>query len=265
MTYFEKLRAASLANNSLLCVGLDPDPKVIAGGLDGAVDFCRKVVDATSDLACCYKPNAAFWEQYGPRGWEGLAMVRDSVPRHLPVILDCKRADIPNTMIAYASAVFDAMQFDAATVHAYHGADSLQPFTKYADRGVYVVCHTSNPGRTDLQHLRCGQEPLFVAVAALAVRISQNGNTGVVMGATAPDEATRVRSAFPGLPFLLPGIGRQGGDVEAAVRSSFTGDPASCLVAVAGAIMYADDPRAAATIWRDRLRSAADQTVGHRR
>ncbi len=159
MTYFDKLRAASAARDSLLCVGLDPDPKIIRGGLEGAVDFCRTLIHATSDVACCYKPNAAFWEQYGPRGWEGLATVRKSVPPDVPVLLDCKRADVPNTMAAYAAAVFEAMAFDAATVHAYHGLDSLSAFAGYKTKGVYVVCHTSNPGRADLQHLPCGPGP----------------------------------------------------------------------------------------------------------
>jgi orotidine 5'-phosphate decarboxylase subfamily 2 len=261
MTYFEKLRAAAVSRDSLLCIGLDPDPGVIPGGLGAAVDFCRALIEATADLACCYKPNAAFWEQYGPRGWEGLAAVRQSVPPDIPVLLDCKRADVPNTMAAYASAVFDAMDFDAATVHAYHGADSLSVFARDADRGVYVVCHTSNPGRTDLQQLRCDGKPLFMAVADLAVRSDTKGNMGVVVGATAPAEAAAVRAAFPRLPFLLPGLGRQGGDVEAAVRAAFTGDPVSCLVALASAIMYADDPRRAAIAWRDRMRRAVEQTV----
>jgi len=256
-TYFDRLRAASGTRDSLLCIGLDPDPSVIRGGLDGALEFCRTLIDATSDVACCYKPNAAFWEQYGPRGWEGLATLRTFVPPDIPMVLDCKRADVPNTMAAYARAVFDAMQFDAATVHAYHGIESLSVFANYKSRGVYVVCHTSNAGRADLQHLRCGQEALFMAVADLAVRTAQDGNTGVVMGATAPIEAAAVRSKFPALPFLMPGIGRQDGDVEATVRAAFTGDPASCLIAVAGAIMYAGDPRGAAISWRDRIRRAA--------
>lgn len=101
VTYFDKLRAASVARDSLLCIGLDPDPKVIRGGLEGAVDFCRTLIHATSDVTCCYKPNAAFWEQYGPRGWEGLATVKKFVPPDIPVLLDCKRADVPNTMAAY--------------------------------------------------------------------------------------------------------------------------------------------------------------------
>ncbi len=264
-SYFEKLRAASMSRDSLLCIGLDPDPKLIAGGLEGAVRLCLRLVETTSDLACCYKPNAAFWEQYGPRGWEGLARVRQAVPPDVPVLLDCKRADVPNTMAAYASAVFEAMEFDAATVHAYHGLDSLSAFTDFGDRGVYVVCHTSNPGRADLQHLGCDDRPLYMAVAELAMRASKGGNTGVVIGATAPAEASRVRAGFPALPFLLPGIGRQGGDVEATVRAAFTGDPASCLIAVAGAILFADDPRSAAVSWRDRTRRAAGEVLARGR
>jgi len=252
--YFEKLRAASAARNSLLCVGLDPEPKNVAGGLDGAIALCRRIIDATADAACCYKPNAAFWEQYGPRGWEALATLRAAVPSDIPVILDCKRADVPNTMAAYATAIFDAMGFDAATVHAYHGADSLAVFSAYPSKGTYVVCHTSNPGRADLQHLRADGEPMYMKVADLAAR----ANLAVVIGATAPAEAALVRKKYAKLPFLLPGIGRQGGDVEASVRAAYNGDAASCLIAVAGAIMYAQDHRKEATMWRDRIRQATE-------
>jgi len=262
MDYFARLRAASAARDSLLCVGLDPDPRILGGGIDAALAHCRRVIDATADLVCCYKPNAAFWEQYGPGGWEALAKVRTFVPPDVPVLLDCKRADVPNTMAAYATAVFDAMHFDAATVHAYHGADSLEEFARYEERGVYVVTHTSNPGRVDLQHRSCDGEPLYLGVAALATRVGRMGNVGVVMGATAPAEAAVVRARFPELPFLMPGIGRQGGDVVAAVRAAFNGDRASCLIAVAGAILFADDPRAEAVAWRDRIRRAIDGAAG---
>ena len=253
-TYFEKLRAASAARESLLCVGLDPEPKNVPGGLDGAIELCRRIIDATSPVACCYKPNAAFWEQYGPRGWEALATIRAAVPPEIPVMLDAKRADVPNTMAAYASAIFDAMKFDAATVHAYHGADSLAVFAGYKSKGTYVVCHTSNPGRADLQHLNAAGEPMYMKVAELASR----ADLAVVIGATAPEEAALVRRKFPSLPFLLPGIGRQGGDVEASVRAAYNGEAASCLIAVAGSIMYAADHRKEATMWRDRIRKATE-------
>ena len=196
MNYLEKLRKASRDRESLLCVGLDPEPKRIAGGLGAAVEVCLRLVDATTDVACCYKPNAAFWEQYGPRGWEGLARVRESVPPEIPVLLDAKRADVPNTMAAYAATAFEAMSFDAATIHAYHGDDSISVYAKYADRGVYVVCHTSNPGRASLQHQLTGAQPLYLTVAGLAQRCNANGNIGVVIGATAPEEVAKVRAAF---------------------------------------------------------------------
>ena len=253
MTFFERLRAASKARGSLLCVGLDPDYERL-GDARTALAHCAAVVERTADYACCYKPNAAFWEQYGPRGWEALATIRAAVPPDIPVMLDCKRADVPNTMAAYATAVFDAMQFDAATVHAYHGADSLAVFAGYQSKGTYVVCHTSNPGRADLQHLNAGGEPMYMKVADLAAR----ANLAVVIGATAPAEAASVRKRFPKLPFLLPGIGRQGGDVEASVRAAYTGDAASCVIAVAGAIMYASDHGKEATMWRDRIRKATE-------
>jgi len=137
MAYVDRLRTAAAARDSLLCIGLDPDPAFIRGGIEGALDFCHALIDTTSDIACCYKPNAAFWEQYGPRGWEALASVRGFVPPDIPVLLDCKRADVPNTMTAYAAAVFDTMQFDAATVHAYHGADSLAAFTKVSGASLH--------------------------------------------------------------------------------------------------------------------------------
>jgi orotidine 5'-phosphate decarboxylase subfamily 2 len=253
--FLSKLRAAAVKRDSTLCIGLDPEPRATGTDVQEALAVCRRLIDDTSDIACCYKPNSAFWEQYGPPGWEALASVRSMVPPDIPVLLDCKRADVPNTMAAYASAVFDAMQFDAATIHAYHGADSILKFTEHAARGVYVVCHTSNPGSSDLQHLPCPERPLYMAVAELAHQCNQNGNIGLVLGATCPREVAIVRQGFPTTPFLLPGVGRQGGDLRATVNAAWTGDPSSCLIAVAGAIMYADNPRSAAIAWRDQIRA----------
>ena len=259
MTFFDRLRALVTERDSRLCVGLDPDPERIPGGIDGAVDLCTDVVRATADLVCCFKPNSAFWEQYGPDGWRGLLAVREAIGPDIPVILDAKRADVGHTMDAYARTVFDVLAMDAVTVHAYHGADSLDRFTRYADRGVYVVCHTSNPGRTDLQHLSAPDEPLYLRVAALAERVNEHGNVGLVVGATAPDEATTLR-AVSSLPFLMPGVGRQGGDVAAAVLAAATDDPASCVISVSGAVLYEPDPRAAAQRWLDEIRACEPVT-----
>lgn len=149
-------------------------------------------------------------------------------------------------MSAYARAIYVTMGMDAATVHAYHGADSLAEFTRYADRGVYVVCRTSNPGAADLQHLDAGETPLYLRVAGLAERMNGAGNVGLVVGATAPAEVAAVRAALPRMPFLIPGVGAQEGDLEGAVRAAWNGDPASCLIAASRSILYSAEPEAQA-------------------
>lgn len=255
-TFFERLRAASRKRSSQLCVGLDPDPDRIPDGAQGALKHCLAVVEATADSAACYKPNAAYWAQYGIDGWRALVDLRLAIPTDIPVILDAKLADIGTTMAAYARAVFDALDMDAVTAHAYHGQDSLREFTSYADRGVYVVCRTSNPGAADLQHLDAGGEPLYQRVAELAARVNENKNVALVVGATAPAEVADVRRHSE-LPFLLPGIGAQGGDLEASVKAAWNGDPASCLVSASRSVLYADDPGAEAR----RLCEAINQVL----
>src|SRR5207245_8276469 len=192
MSYFDRLRALATDRHTLLCVGLDPDPDRIAGGAAGALRHCREVVRQTEEHACCFKPNSAFWEQYGPDGWRALLELRDEAPS-TPFLLDAKRGDMDNTMRAYARAVFDTLAMDAATVNPYLGSDSLQEFTSYADRGVYVLCRTSNPGAKDLQHLEAGREPVYQHVAALAERLNAKGTVGLAAGATAPRAEAAVR------------------------------------------------------------------------
>lgn len=250
--YFDRLRRAARDRRTLLCVGLDPDPERIEGGAAGALRHCARVVERTAEHACCFKPNAAFWEQYGPEGWRALVELRGLVPPEIPFLLDAKRADMGNTMRAYARAVFEAVGADAATVHAYMGADSLAEFTRYADRGVYVVCRSSNPGAGDLQHLDTGGAPLYRRVAELAERLNDHGNVGLVVGATAPDQVAEVRGATA-LPFLVPGIGAQGGDLERAVRAAWSGDEASCLLSASRSILYADDPAREAAATKDAI------------
>ena len=250
--YFDRLRASARARRSLLCVGLDPDPDRIEGGAAGALKFCAEVVRRTSDVAACYKPNSAFWEQYGPDGWKAMKELFEGIPDDVPILLDAKRADVGSTMRAYARAVFEALGADACTVHAYHGADSLQEFTRYRDAGVYVVARTSNPGAADLQQLQADGDPFYLAVARLAERVNEHGNVGLVVGATAPEDVRRMRVDSQ-LPFLLPGVGAQGGDLEESVRAAWNGDEASCLVNVSRGVLYADDPAAAAREYRDRI------------
>ena len=257
--YFEMLRASARARDSLLCVGLDPEPERIEGGAAGAARFMAEVVRRTADFAAAYKPNSAFWEQYGPDGWKALLEVRAAAPAGTPFLFDAKRADVGHTSAAYARAAFEALGMDAMTVHAYHGADSLAEFTKHAEKGVYVVCRTSNPGAKDLQHLRIDGRPLYLQVAAVAERVNQHGNVGLVAGTTAPAEVAELRAATA-LPFLLPGIGAQGGDLEASLRAAWTGDPAGCLVNASRSVIYAADPAAEARALRDRMRGVLAAT-----
>ena len=255
MSYFERLRALARERNTLLCVGLDPDPERIEGGVAGALRHCRDVVRQTEEHVCCFKPNSAFWEQYGPDGWKALLELRDAAPS-TPFLLDAKRGDMDNTMRAYARAVFGTLAMDAATVNPYLGSDSVREFTSYADRGVYVLCRTSNPGATELQHLDAGGRPVYRHVVALAERLNAEHNVGLVVGATAPAQVAEVRRATD-LPFLLPGVGAQGGDVEAAVRAAWNGDPASCLVAASRSVLFAKSPAREAAALRAQINAAA--------
>ena len=255
MSYLERLRALSRRRQTMLCVGLDPDPERIPGDAAGALRHCREVIRQTEEHVCCFKPNSAFWEQYGPDGWKALMELRDLAPE-TPFLLDAKRGDMDNTMRAYARAVFGTLGMDAATVSPYLGADSVQEFTRYEDRGVYVLCRTSNPGAADLQHLEAEGRPVYRHVAALAERLNSAGNVGLVVGATAPAEVAEVRAAST-LPFLLPGVGAQGGDVEAAVRAAWNGDPASCLVAASRSVLYAESPAREAAALKAQINAAA--------
>jgi orotidine-5'-phosphate decarboxylase len=251
VSYFERLRALSKDRHTLLCVGLDPDPERIAGGAAGALRHCREVVRQTEEHVCCFKPNSAFWEQYGPDGWQALLELRDEAPK-TPFLFDGKRGDMGNTMRAYAVAVFKTMAMDAATVNPYLGADSIEEFTRYSDRAVYVLCRSSNPGAADLQHLDVEGKPLYKRVVELAERLNGHGNVGLVVGATAPAEIADVRRSSQ-LPFLIPGIGAQGGDLEGSVRAAWNGDPASCLVSASRSVLYAEKPSREAAKAKDAI------------
>jgi orotidine-5'-phosphate decarboxylase len=251
MSYFERLRALAKERDTMLCVGLDPDPERIEGGAPGALQHCREVVRQTEEHVCCYKPNSAFWEQYGPDGWKALLELRDEAPQ-TPFLFDGKRGDTGNTMRAYALTVFRTLGMDAATVNPYLGSDSLEEFTRYEDRAVYVVCRSSNPGATDLQHLDAGGRPLYAHVAELAERLNGHRNVGLVVGATAPNEIADVRRASQ-LPFLIPGIGAQGGDLEGSVRAAWNGDPASCLVSASRSVLFAEKPSREAAKLKDQI------------
>jgi orotidine-5'-phosphate decarboxylase len=253
--YFDRLRALSAERGTQLCVGLDPDPERIEGGAAGALRHCRDVIRQTEEHACCFKPNSAFWERYGPDGWSALMELRDEAP-NTPFLFDVKRGDMGNTMRAYAQTVFVTLAMDAATINPYLGSDSIEEFTRFSDRGVYVLCRSSNPGAADLQHLVAQGKPLYLHVAALAERLNKAGNVGLVVGATAPDQIVEVRGASP-LPFLIPGVGAQGGDLEGSVRGAWNGDRASTLVSSSRSVMYAKSPAHEAEALKRQINAAA--------
>jgi orotidine-5'-phosphate decarboxylase len=255
VSFWERIEAAMQATGSALCVGLDPDPARIPGGASGALRHCLDVVAQTRNVACCYKPNVAFWEQYGLDGVAALLELRGRIPREVPVLFDAKRGDVGHSMRAYARALFDRFEADAVTASPYLGADALRELTAYADRGVYVLCRTSNPGAADLQHLDTGGRPLYLRVAELAERINEHGNVGLVVGATAPEQIEELRTATD-LPFLVPGVGAQGGDLERALRAGAGGRCGSCLVSISREILYADQPGQVAAEFAARISGA---------
>jgi len=215
MKFVEKLLQASRKNNSLLCVGLDPDPELMSKVK--LLDFLREIIQATSDLVCAYKPNLAFYEALGLEGLATLKKMLEFIPTEIPVIGDAKRGDIGNSSRKYARALFDWFGFDAVTVNPYLGEDSLRPFLEYADRGVFVLCLTSNPGASDFQAFG-GELRLFELVARKAKEWNARGNVGLVVGATQVEGLRRVRELCPEMPLLIPGVGAQRGDLESAVR-----------------------------------------------
>lgn len=238
MKFIDKLLSAGRRNKSLLCIGLDPDvtlmPKV------DLLEFNKAIVDATADLACAYKPNLAFYEALGIDGLKVLQKTIEHIPDHIPVIGDGKRGDIGNTAKAYAKALFETFGFDAATVSPYLGYDSVEPFLGYGDKGIFILCRTSNTGAADFQSLVDAQgKPLYEAVARKAKNWDTRGNIGLVVGATYPDELKAIRQLCPEMPLLIPGIGAQGGDLASAVKNGIDARGEKAIIAVSRQILYA--------------------------
>jgi orotidine-5'-phosphate decarboxylase len=267
-SFVEALRRRWETTGSLVCVGLDPEldriPQVARGGrtgllgapvdvedadVEGAlVGFTQAIVDATADLVCAYKPNSAFYEQYGPAGMRALqrliAYIHARYPE-VPVLLDAKRADIGSTSAAYARAAFDAFQADAVTLHPYLGREALAPFLERADRGCVILCRTSNPGAGEFQDLTLrgadgAEQPLYQRVAhAVATEWNTHGNCALVVGATYPEELRVVREIVGDMPILVPAIGAQGGDLEGVVRNGLDSSGHGLIMSMSRSVLYA--------------------------
>jgi orotidine-5'-phosphate decarboxylase len=261
-----RVYAAAARNQSLLCVGLDPEPARFPASLQqhprALFEFNRAIIDATADFACCFKPQFAHYAALAAE--DQLADTIRYIHEHhpgLPVILDSKRGDIGNTAQRYADEAFVRYAADAVTVNPYMGGDTLQPYLQWADRGVVILCRTSNPGARDFQDLRIDGTPLYRVVAErAATQWNTAGNCLLVVGATYPAELAEIRAVVGDMPFLVPGIGAQGGDVEAAVKAGRTADGRGLLVNSSRGILYASQgedfaaaARAAARALRDEI------------
>jgi orotidine-5'-phosphate decarboxylase len=248
MTFLEMLRGAQERNASMLCVGLDPEPKRFPAAMRGDAariyDFCAAIVDATADLVIAFKPQIAYFAAHRAEDQleRLMAHIRRAAP-HVPVILDAKRGDIGSTAEQYAIEAFERYGADAVTLSPFMGFDSVQPYLRYEGKGAFLLCRTSNPGGDDLQNQRFasvdGQPLLYEHVAKLAQGPwNLNGQLGLVVGATYPREIQRVRELAPTLPLLIPGVGAQGGDAVATVRAGWRPD-APIVVNSGRAILYA--------------------------
>jgi orotidine-5'-phosphate decarboxylase len=245
VTFISKLSAAWQSQNSQLCVGFDPDPTRFPAHLqresDGVLQFCKAIADATADAVCAFKPQIAYFAAMRAEDQlEALcAYLRQRYP-HIPVVLDAKRGDIGATAEQYAREAFERYGADAVTVNPYMGFDSVQPYLEWKDRGVVVLCRTSNAGGSDLQFLEVNGRPLYQHVADLvANKWNTNGQCALVVGATFPNELAQVRKIVGDMPLLIPGIGAQGGDIQATVEAGRTAKGTGMMINSSRAILYA--------------------------
>lgn len=274
MKFLEKLLLAERRSQSLLCVGLDPEPARLPEELrtlpveKAVTRFCRAIIEATSPYVSAFKPNLAFFEVLGPAGLMALQEIIRSIPAHIPAIADAKRGDMGNTARNYAAAIFETYGFDAMTVNPYQGHDAVEPFLAYSEKGVILLCRTSNPGSRDFQDLLVqdsdGQaRPLYEVVARRVLDWNKAENCGLVVGATYPQELSTIRGLCPDLPILVPGIGAQGGDLEAAASAAVDVRGERAIISASRSILYADPgshyaaaAASVAQIYRDQINQA---------
>lgn len=263
MHFFERIENIVAQKDTCLCVGLDPyfsmkqrAEEGDAACLEKAVAANLRIIEATHPYAACYKPNSAFYEAFGPAGLEALKTTLAAIPSGIPVLLDVKRGDIDSTAKAYADAAFGFYGADAVTLSPYMGKDSVQPFLDWPDRGIFVLCKTSNPGAPIFQDIAFSAQPFYVKVARESVSWSER--VGLVVAGNSPEALRNVRAAAPRAWFLAPGIGAQGGNAEEAVLAGARQDGLGLLVVAARSVAGADNPAAAARALRDDMRRASE-------
>lgn len=263
---FNALLGKKWDEGKFLCVGLDPDVNKIPESFkkgsiaETLIAFNKFILEETHNIVCSYKPNSAFYEQYGA---DGLQALKDTVEfaheiaPSVPVILDAKRADIGNTNNGYVTAAFDYVEADALTVHPYMGGESLTEFFTRADKGIFVMCRNSNPGAGEFQDLDINGVPLYIHLArAFRDKWNKNKNCALVVGATYPEEIKQVRAEVPDMTFLIPGTGAQGGNLQKSVQYGKDADGKGFIISTSRAIIFADSPREKAREFDSAIRKA---------
>lgn len=275
MRFLDRIEAAMEKNNSLLCVGLDPAPERFPDSIKGnnqavfefpIFEFNKGIIDATADLVCSYKPQAAYYHACGAEDQLSMtiAYIRTNYP-DIPVILDSKRGDIGSTASQYAIEAFDRYQADAVTINPYMGIDTVEPFTRYKDKGVVILCRTSNSGAAAVQNLKVGDQHLYEVMAKLCQNEwNTNENILLVVGATNPEELGRIRSITGDMTFLVPGLGAQGGDVEATVKNGLNSEGKGIIVNSSRGIIYASSGEDFADAARQAALSLRDEVNQYR-
>ncbi len=266
-TFFSFLEKRVEDSSSLLCIGLDPHiPDLKEASAASALDFCLTLVKQTAPYAAAFKLNAAFFEVFGSEGWSALKQVIEAISEEskrlgsmIPVILDAKRGDIASTAEAYAQSAFDHLGVHCITLNPYLGRDSIEPFISNPEKGIFLLCKTSNAGSMDLQNVLVlptdsdSPMPLYNYVAHLAQKWNVNNNIGIVVGATHPEIMGMIRAAVPELWFLTPGVGAQGGDLESTLRSGLRSDGKGLLIPISRGISRSSNPAKVAAEFRDQI------------
>jgi len=263
MTFTDKLNQIIEKKNSFLCVGLDTDivklPDHLKSKPSNVVEFNKNIIEATSAYAAAYKINIAFYESRGIEGWNDLAETLEFIDENTIVIADAKRGDIGNTSLQYAKTFFETYNFDAITVAPYMGFDSLSPFLEYKDKGVFALCLTSNKGSKDFQYLESNGQLLYQHVAKKLNEWNIHENIGLVAGATHPEELKDLRERAGDIPFLIPGVGAQGGDLEAVLNNALTQDKNGILINSSRGIIFASSEKDYAEIAAQKSKELVEQ------
>ncbi len=243
MIALKELQKIQSDNNSMICLGLDLDPRRMPSDYSrttkGMFEFAYRIIEATKDKVCAYKPNVAFYECLGADGLSLLRLIVDRIPDDIPVIMDGKRGDVGNTAARYAEAMFDELQADWVTLNPYLGYDSLRPFIERKDKGVFILCLTSNPGSRDFQMLIVDGKPVYQIVAEKVSYWNKDHNCGLVVGATVPEQLREIRSLAGDMPLLIPGVGAQGGSLEKAAAFGTADFTKTAVINVSRSVLYA--------------------------